>query len=318
MGRSRKAPSAGPFHTHLLAGHNTEDAKMKLEEMKASKIFALIAARPLIRAVQIADAVDCSIEEVEDELLPHVNRGHLITQDVVGPNLRKATGYSFSADFMKSDIYAAIARSIEVVAPNSATATIPAPISAPAKAIPPAPAGAAPRPHMMTAVTFIREHGQATDEQLHKLLGLKPTEYLSSILANALRNDRLVRHGNLWLLGSNVSPMHIPLSKKEPAAPSPGREAEGHVVQSATANEKCVSVAELTEAAPIAVETLPVATAPLPAPESGFRCGRWSDGDFELQRGGRQLAVLTIDECLVIARMVERDMQLARMAGRAA
>lgn len=190
---------------------------MKLEEMKNSKIFALIAAQPYIRAVQIADAVDLSINEVEEELLPHLNRGHLVKKDVQTPNHRTAPGYAFSSEFRTTDVYAAIARSIPVK---------PIP-SVPTSAPPPASAVAAPSGGILTSpvrvqtgekadrqpskaavvIEFIRKHGPASKEQIRDLLKLKPTEHVTSVLSSAVQRRRLVKEGDLWLVGPNLTDM---------------------------------------------------------------------------------------------------------------
>jgi hypothetical protein len=280
MGRRLKDPYFTPFSTGRKHEPNREGRKMKIEEMKDSKMCALIAAQPYIRAVQIADAMEMGIEEVEDELRPHVNRGHMVTKDVLAPNGRSVAGYAFSNEFRKNEVYAAImaqsqpqATALSMSAGSTAAAQLSTTVAAQnvertvdrapiaTGALPPDQA-ARPLSRATVVVDFIRANGSATQEQVRDLLKLKPKEQPTSVLSSAVKTRRLVKQGNLWTLGTNVSEM-----RSAPAAKSPAK-------------------------------------ALIPAP-AGFRCGCWSDGDVELQRGGQQLAVLTMDECRVIARMVE-------------
>src|SRR5881628_3877110 len=78
-----------------------------------TKIMRLIAATPMIRTVQLADALDSDITEVEDFLLPFVNRGRIVAVPVMAPNNRKATGYQLSDSARSAILQAAPGVSID-------------------------------------------------------------------------------------------------------------------------------------------------------------------------------------------------------------
>lgn len=251
---------------------------MKLEEMKKSALFAYLATHPYARVVQIADAVDMDIGEVEDELLPHVNRGHLIKKDVLAPNQRWVPGYAFSDDFRKTDVYQALLgddaqRRAElppeqkVVFPVASapapgtTATDAAADAAPAsKQSAPLATGAKSPPRWEVVAEYIHANGPVNAAKVRELLNLKAGEHASTVLASATRLGRLIKVGDAWQLGRSVDDLAV--------APLPGASAQ-HSAQ----------------------------------PGGAFRCGRWSDGAVELQRGGQQLTVLSESECRVIAQM---------------
>lgn len=142
------------------------------------KVMRLIARTPMIRTVQIADALDSDINEVEDFLLPLVNRGHIVAVPVMAPNNRKATGYHLSDAARSAILQEAPGISIDGV-PTS----------------------------IERAIALIGERGTVTAAELHAHLGLAGNDLVSSELAPALADGRLFKNGKFWsLLGNESAP----------------------------------------------------------------------------------------------------------------
>lgn len=144
------------------------------------KMLQLIASEPMLRTVQLADRLDCDIDDIEDALLPMVNRGRVVRHEVIAPDKRRASAYTLSDERRNELLREAPGVAIDVLAPP--IAALPHPIE--------------------RAVAFITEHGTVTGGQLHAFLGLEAAEIPSNVLAEALADGRLFKDGKFWTLGA--------------------------------------------------------------------------------------------------------------------
>ena len=250
------------------------------------RIYTLLAQRPQIRTVEIADIIDCDPDQVEPRLAADISAGRVLVLPVTAPNGRSANGFEFSPEFMTSDEYRDLVGGGSSAGMQPAVAAAaPAPELSPVKSAAPAPASSGPEanpaqpkirarradPSMSyadRAIAFIRAGGgRANNEVLRDALGLGPGAAPSSYLRSAVLAQRLAREGRDWILG---------VSADAPARYAPGK------------------------TAPRAI--------PAPPEPVAFRCARWSDGLLELQRCGETIAALT---------PAEQDAVMAVLAGAA-
>lgn len=167
------------------------------------KLLQLIASEPQIRTVALADRLDCDMQEVEDALLPMINRGRIIAQPVLAPNNRRATGYTLS-DQVRGEIL----RASQGVSVDKCAS------------------------HIERAIDFIRMHDTVTGAQLHAHLGLDVLQTPSSVLAEAMADGRLFKDGKHWTLGAAS---RVPEAVSTPSDPAPVEHGSGTRVDRAVA-----------------------------------------------------------------------------------
>lgn len=167
---------------------------MKLMDAEQKRMLvALVASRPGLRTVEIADVMDCNIQCAEVALADLVGINILSAHEVIAPNTRAALAYTLSG----------------VALPDKPAVVAPAAPTKPAMT------------NVDKAVEFIAANdGEATSAQLHALLGLKSTEYASSYLKGGLDAGRLVNDGKTWTLGG-PAPAVEPAAAPIAAAPAP-------------------------------------------------------------------------------------------------
>ncbi|CAN7739181.1 hypothetical protein [Duganella sp. LjRoot269] len=240
------------------------------------RIYALVAQRPGIRTVEIADEIDCDADQVKPRLSGDIAAGNIAVRPISAPNGRTVDAFEFTAEFMASPFYGLIAARAgldsalrdlsQAVSPASPEAVPPAPkrrgkreklsqgLQYPQ---PRAPIVAPPPSYPERAIAFLRAAGgRAGNEALREALSLGRGTSPSSYLRAAIADGRLVRDGRDWMIGPNVDvmPRYAPGKTAARAIPAP-----------------------------------PSAAAPAPR---AFRCARWSDGVLELQRDGVTIAML--------------------------
>lgn len=144
------------------------------------------------------------------------------------------------------------------------------------------------------AVEFVRERGLATPAELHAVMGLAPDEYPSSVLASAMRSERLDKDGRDWILGP----------KERAAATEPkdglasGVMLDAREVDPPNVPGKSAAVADKPKAQPQPkAASAPPPAAPAPAApaasiHSEYRWAVWSDGEVEIQCDGVRVATL--------------------------
>ena len=293
--------------------------------LNIEKMFVLIAARPMIRTVEIADIIDCDIDQVQPALQPHVDCGDLALTEVTAPNGRPANAFTITRQFMGSSRYENLLPDIRaqrladeavrpapaptakpVAAPRSPEQSMIAPgvqrtaaakfVPTPVEAMPvfsqttKMPSAAPFLSKLDRALAYLTEHQQATSAELRPVMGLGPAEYPSSHFGTAIIAGLIQRVGRVYKLGP------------KPRAP------EIAVTESASPAKTVVE----------AVRNIAVAPVPAAAPAAGparlpFRFARWSDGSVEIQRHGRTLIILEPDECVQLAvAMVATTMQVAQ------
>ncbi|MGV7210485.1 hypothetical protein ACLB1G_21840 [Oxalobacteraceae bacterium A2-2] len=249
------------------------------------QVYALIAKRPKIRTVEIADIIDCEPDQVEPALAQEIQRGDIVVHKVTAPNGRPANGFEFSGQFKQTEAYKAIGGMAGVESE---------PLVVSSAAVPPPPGAEVKEEvavlmtnkreqtgltHAETAIAFIRSApGQLVNtNQLRKAMGLDQGRYPATYLMAALRDGRLARDGAMWTLGPAVD------AGKEAVAPP-------------------LPIPLFRNATPPAIPAAAVSQQASGDPRRpAFRCARWSDGILELQRDGKTIAELTPDEQTILA-----------------
>lgn len=246
-------------------------------------IYTLIAQRPQIRTVEIADIIDCEPELVQPALALEIAAGDIVVHEVTAPNGRPANGFEFSPAFRLTAAYRGIAERAGIIHPGASEAVAQpaatAPVLAPApRKRPKTSAGVqwrepvedkssvpvAKPTYPDRAIAFIRENGgRVNNEVLRVALELGPGTSPSSYVRSGVADGRLAREGRDWVLGANAdAPRRYQPGVTKPRAMAP---------------------------------PAPVAAVDAPAPGL-LRCAIWSDGVLELQRDGRTIACLSPGE----------------------
>lgn len=271
--------------------------------MNDQQILTLIAKKPGIVAIQIADALDVELSEASAALKELVEIGHVQRSTGTAPNGLAAQVYHLTEEFKRTNEYRAVMAAIEAEAPRAAApVAAPAPVPAPAASAAIAAVAPVSTPTVgraERAIAFIRTHGPVTDAQLRAELGMKLEEYPSTVLSHAVKAGRVARVGSEWLPGAGAPPAPV---KKQPAFGGslglPGSSPRAPVAVPRFA-DFAVAAAPTASPAPI-VDQAPAAEPPK------FRCGLWSDGVLELQRDGIQVAALTQHEGEALAGFMAR------------
>jgi hypothetical protein len=266
------------------------------------KMFTLIAARPQIRTVEIAELIDCDSDQVQPALQPHIDSGNLTLIEVTAPNGRPANGFMLTRKFMAGELYQALLPAIQEqrtadgwvkpapppapkpVAPRAPEQSMTAPgvqraarrpappddeddpdvhPTAPAPRAAVEPARPYDRSATQKAIDYLAQHGPSKASDLRQPMGLSSRQYPMNSLRATILAGRIVRHGDILSLPGAALPA------AESAAVAPAQ--------------------PLTEIAPAG------------SPPAAFRFARWSDGSIELHRGGKVVMTLTPAECVQLA-----------------
>lgn len=270
--------------------------------MNDKQIFECMAKKTGIRAVEIADMLDVDLSDVSDALKALVDEGDVVRSSGFSPNGLPTQLYDFSEQFMRSNEYKSImAASTPVEAAVAATAPSPAPA-------PMAKVGEVPS-RAERAIAHILKTGGATDVELRELLVMRQEEYPSSILGHAMKIGRVTRVNNRWVPGDG-RPVMAPV-KAKPFSIGKSTPAPAPAVPQFLADRVSVPVKpnggagkpKKATPAPVAEPVVDVAEPPVARP---LRCGVWSDGVVELQRGSLPIALLSKDEADFMAAFLAR------------
>lgn len=287
------------------------------------KILERIAQHPNIRTVEIADQVDCDSDQVEPALKEYIARGDVVVHPVTAPNGRPANAFEFTERFKQTGNFKALFDLEEkldeqrVDADSLVQTTATSYMTKPERAI---------------AYIQGKPNGRATTVELRTVLELKSHEHPASFLVSALKDNRLDRDGQTWILGSALATGPLP-----EAPPPPTREVAKQRANSETAADAVAAMVKKPEDVQVPVfriepevmakqledskalsarrshERLASMSrhaadqdqqaASAPAPPAGpvpqptdFRCGHWSDGVVEIERGGESVARLSLAE----------------------
>jgi hypothetical protein len=237
--------------------------------MNDQQIYTLMAKTPKIRAVQIADALDQELEDVQKALRPLVEIGDVVESDGRSPNGYPTKIYDLSDKFKRSWDGAALA--IPTFVPSQSEKLT----------------------KVAIAIAHLTEHGRATSTELRDVLGLADKKGSpSSYIKDALRDGRVKWDGKVYVLGGAPcraafgGSLNLPGSTPfpppfPPPAPPPP----------ATKTQRQPG----TPGPVVSVQTA-----------QPFRCGMWLDDVIELQRGGATVDKLARDEALVLRDFLNR------------
>jgi hypothetical protein len=267
-------------------------------------LLRLIAKTPMLRTVQLADRLDISLDDVDAELRPHLVAGTVVEHEVEGPNNRKATAYDVSEQFKLTDAYRVAVGATGGVLVTVADAARDAANELasqrePAKAAKVS-AERAPMTKVERAIALVTVLKSVPDADLHAELGLKKGDSVSSYVAAAKRDGRLVKTGDIWSLGMAAlssaepvsaaplaelpaAPLEVPRFIPDPVAKAPPKPP----VTAAPAAKSTTAPIEQTKPADrFPGVDMDRAGAAAAAPTPGFRCAVWSDGVVHLERRG--------------------------------
>ncbi len=252
--------------------------------MDERKIFECIAKKqPGVRAVQISDLLDVPLSEVSEALRDLVEGGQLVRKSGFAPNGAPAQQYDFSESFKATNDYKAVMASVA-----------PASVAFEVKSVAPVPNQPAQKAVDVSTserlVAHILKTGGATDDQLRAAVGLKSTQYPSSYLSHAQKVGRITRRGVKW----------IPADGRAPALPPKSTNVPSFLAETKPA----VPTVKPKEVPIVPPEKVSASAQPL-------RCGIWSDGVVELQRGGSPIAFLSQDEADFMAAFLVRVTKVA-------
>lgn len=216
--------------------------------MYTDAILMAIAERPGIRAVEIADKVDCDIEAVERSIREEIDAGNVRREIITGPNAKPTLAF-WMKDTPAGKPPGATPKAPKAV-PVQSVAVSAAPAPAAIELVPSAPEVviASPPPATIESgrtkvdilMDFIRSQPDqaATDDQLRQVIGLRKDQHPSTFLSTQRRRGEIHKDIDMWRLGPRKT------------------------IGSAAAPE-----------------------APVIDPDADFRCALWSDGELQLARG---------------------------------
>jgi hypothetical protein len=235
--------------------------------MYTESILAAIAARPGIRAVEIADQVDCELEAVERSIKDEIDVGNVRREIITAPNGKPTCAFWMKgvssvvsvpsipkSQAQPAQSVAPVATKVEAPAPSPAAivpldepappeAQAAQPVPVPEQEIPVTrpPAAATPtRTKVDLCMEFIRSQPDhaATDDDFRALLGLRRDQHPSVYLSTQRKRGDIHKDIDVWRLG----PRKTVASQPAPELVAPDMDAE-------------------------------------------FRCALWSDGELQLARG---------------------------------
>jgi hypothetical protein len=159
--------------------------------INVGKMLEMIRQTPGIRTVQLSDRLDCEIAHLNDVLDQFVARGELVRKEIIGPNQRKANAYWMAGAETDEDMDL----------PPEPVKELSKPAQQPIEQ-----AKVKPKTNVEKAIEFITAHPdkKATSAELHALLRLPATAYVSTYLSPALKDGILVKDGKHWFLGTQV------------------------------------------------------------------------------------------------------------------
>jgi hypothetical protein len=182
-------------------------------------VLALIARRPMLRLMQLADQLDMDVDAVDAIVRAQLIAGNLLEQEVVAPNQRPAMAYEVSGHFKATAAYRAIMVAADQAPGATQQAAQPAPAALSAfPSVPSSPLaaqasdGIARKPtHVNRAVALIKASGgTVSNTDMKAALGI--VRSLSSFLRPGVQSGRLARDGDNWVLGAG--------KPQEPATPA--------------------------------------------------------------------------------------------------
>lgn len=239
-----------------------------------ARLLRMLMRTPGIRAIQLADQLNVTLEQAEELLEPEIAAGLVVATTGIAPNGLSCTLYDLSAAFAVTDDYKAM-RSAEPMRIAATRLT-----------------------NVDRAIAFITERGGATSAELHTLLGLKANEYASTYLGAAIKDGRLAKDGKDWTLGSPSATeskepgelkLDIPAFLKPERQPVPALAP----VTAVLTEEKMAQVKR--------VEPLTMMAAPGP-----LLFAHWSDGSLQINQAGRLLVVFSPDERRELANFIQQ------------
>ncbi|HEY0843786.1 MAG TPA: hypothetical protein VGE12_00355 [Noviherbaspirillum sp.] len=233
-------------------------------------ILELIVKRPGIRAVEIADQVDCDTDMVQPAIQAEIDAGRIVVHDVTAPNSRPAKAYVPSPDLVKEYSGHAVEtkpamptnvlEQLTKVGEKELTATTREGKTKTAR-----------------AMEYLQIHGSADNAKMREVLDIGEKANPRAYLLNKLKKGTVAFDGKTWTLGNGT-----------PAADVSNRRAESHApVAPVSAVDEEQTEQEASN-------------------EAQFACALWSDGDLQLVRDGEVVGILSKTETEILRRYLNR------------
>jgi hypothetical protein len=245
------------------------------------QLLALIAARPKIRTVEIAEILDCEPSDVRLTLQRHVDAGTIVAHLITAPNGKPMHEFEMQSQVPTlTDAERAAALHIAPGVDIDKAMT-----------------------RVGRAIAFIAAHGGATCGQLHGVMGLTYGRTVSTALSGALKDGRVARDGLRWLIGPNQKGCRRAAQAAPVAKPVP----EAMVMAGPVAAAPKADAGDVG-AWGASIDSMRAMTGAMvgPAGADSFCCAVWSSGSMELRRNGQQLAMLTKVEQSVLRQMLQQ------------
>jgi hypothetical protein len=228
------------------------------------QIIALLTTTPMLRIAQIADKLDITVDDVDTLLRPHLIDGSVVEHEVTGPNGRPTMAYEVSVQGQRRHRPA-------VQWPEPAASRTPAPVPEPTSAPVPEPT------RVDRAIACLTEHGSVATGQLRIAMGLSKTQSPVNFLSYPLRDGRIKREGEYWMLGPGK------------AAP----EAKPDALETGAELGRFKPDLPMPTFVPVAA---PAPQARADSTPSRCRFARWSDGQIEIKKQGLPSVELSREE----------------------
>jgi len=254
------------------------------------EIIVLIGANPGIRTVQIADQVNCEIDLVEASIEKELASGAIVKRSVLAPNNRKATGFWMASVAPLEELPAELVAELS----RKGQAEVLQAQEAPQK----------PKTRVQIAIDFIAAQPNqiATGSELHRAMGLKPTETPSSFLQGALSDRRLLKEGKFWTIGDGIKPAPRSLVSKPQNAPIELVFPPAKPAPVAPPEPFPEVPAEVGQPSPAIVGEITIESESAPATPGQFRCALWSTGELDMERDGTTVLQLSPGEATHLRR----------------
>ena len=182
------------------------------------QMLDLIAERPGINTIEIADELNIDIEMVENKLYEPTRARVVLTELFPAPNGRTLFKYRMANAASKPP---AAAPSAPRIPQFTATSRLPVAKRIETKAIAKdevkdeTPQKAMSKVDM--AIAWLKENGSGSSTDLAKAMGLDTRKgNVSAFIKGAVKNGRIERDGNLWKLGTPGMPPEAPAANAEP------------------------------------------------------------------------------------------------------
>lgn len=150
-------------------------------------ILELIAKRPGIRTVEIADLVDCEPEMVQPAIQAEIDAKRIIVKPVTAPNGKPANAFIPCPSLVEQY------RPVATASPA---------VEKPARSVQPGNPAVQPKTKVQAAEMYLAKHGKATVDEMREVLQCDKKAHPNSYLAVAIGKGRIIWEDGIYRPGS--------------------------------------------------------------------------------------------------------------------